>query len=214
MSRVSRPSILVPFGSAPAPTTPAARAVRSMRRLLLLIALLAAGLLGGPAMASASDVNLRTLVHDQRAYEKTIETKIEAASKRLGSPASRPQLNRRVSRYLRTCERLLGQARSSYNEYRKRFAAEGPETPESTRGRDLVMNGLKDGSHALAAQQRDFKRVATRIRRARTERGFDRALSALTGSTATRKLQERSESRLKRGRTLIRNAPAPAPPAA
>lgn len=176
--------------------------------LLVLIAL--AGLLGPPATASASDAGLRALVSQQRAEEKVFEKRLAAASKTIGRPSSLAALKRRVVRYLRTAGRILGQVQRSYDRYRPRFAAEAPETPESTRGRTLVMLGLRDGSRHLVQLRGTVRRAERAVRRARSFEAVGRIGERIDDAPG-QKNAKRSDARLKRGRTLIRNAPAVGP---
>lgn len=181
--------------------------------LLVLIAVLAVA--GPPTTASASDAGLRVLVSEQRAEEKRLEKAIEAVSPDVDGSMSTAQITRRTARALRTLATQVDRFRRSYDEYRRRFAAEGPETPQSTQGRDLVLGGLRDGSRAARDTARVTRRFAARVRRARTAEGLERLGERYARESAGAvRVGERSEKRLKRGRTLIRNAPAPAVPAA
>jgi hypothetical protein len=183
--------------------------------LLVLIAL--AGLFGPPAVASASDTGLRTLVSEQRAEEKRLEAAFETAteSARIGESVGTAQIARRVALALRRLANQADRARRSYDRYRGRFAAEAPETNEATVGRTLVLRGLRDGSVALRRYERIARRYAAKARRVRTAEGFERlSVRVDRANAAQARLSERSEKRLKRGRTLIRTAPAPPVPAA
>lgn len=184
--------------------------------LVVLLALLA--LLGPPAVASASDAGLKALVTQQRADEKTFEQRVETAAAALPagleSARTAAQAARRVAASLDRLARLVRAVRRSYASYGPRFAAEAPETNESTVGRTLMIRGLRDGVAGARTLERDVRRAASAFRKVRTYPGLGRVSRRLERELGgSNPAGDRSEKRLKRGRTLIRTAPAPVPAA-
>lgn len=181
--------------------------------LLVLVALL--GLLGPPATASASDAGLRALVTEQRAAEKRQEAAIErsatSTTRGITASTSLAQVRRRTARALQTIERHCRRFRRETDAFRARFEAEAPETNEATVGRTLVVRGLRDAATSFRRTERATNRAVARIRRSRTADGFVRISERFQRELERDAAAERSEKRLKRGRTLIRTAPAPAP---
>lgn len=197
--------------------------VRAMRRvhrpwpLLVLIAL--AGLLGPPAVASASDAGLRTLVSEQRALEKQQETRakatVAAIEDRVGSATSGAQAGRRAAQVCRSIARQSRRVRIGYAGYLARFQAEAPETNEATVGRTLMIRGLRGSAPVLRRYEAIMRRAAARFSRVRTPEGLVRVADRLSrDETRIGQAAKRPDQRLKRGRTLIRNAPAVPVPAA
>jgi len=180
--------------------------------LLVLVAL--AGVVGPPAPALASDAGLRQLVQDQRSAERRYETQL-GRTPDFGDPSTVEQLGRRVAREFRRIADTVKRQRRSWDDYRRRFAAEGPETPEADRGRTLVLTGLRDQSRTARTVELAARRAATRYRKVRTAAGLRQVERRFTRETRdAAKTGDRAVSRVKRGRTLIRNAPAPPAPAA
>lgn len=199
--------------------TDTVRRMRPVRRPWSLLVLLAVLALGGPtATASASDVGLRTLVSEQRALEKAQEARIETTGDRLADAArsatSPAQAGRRLAQACRSFARQLRQARRGYDTYRTRFEQEAPETNEAAVGQRLMVRGLREGSASLRRAEGVMRRAAARFGRARTASGIGRVGERFEREYARAYSGDRSGARLKRGRTLIRNAPAVPAPAA
>ncbi|MEV4419021.1 hypothetical protein AB0L40_03485 [Patulibacter sp. NPDC049589] len=185
----------------------------SLRRSFLVLVALAA-LLGPPAAASASDAGLKALVTAQRAAEKRFEAQLDTAAGRLGSPSSVKVYRSRVVRFYGETAKVFARVSASYDRYRKKFAGEAFQTPEAQRGRSLMVSGLRDGSKALTQQRKVVLQAVRKTRKARTAKAIVRIAGTLDGGGATKKLSDRGDDRLKRGRSLITKAPAPDAPVA
>ncbi|WP_157260700.1 hypothetical protein [Patulibacter minatonensis] len=180
-----------------------------MSRSSVLVLLAVTGAALGPPAASASDVGLRTLVTQEAKAEK----EIKAAGKALKDPRSGSA--KALARYFRRAANHFDDCKDTYDRYRSAFAREGSETPEVERGRHLVQLGLRDESAASADAARLLRRTGSQVRRASTDAGIDRTVSRFEKRFSSIDARgTRGEKRVKQGARIIRNAPAPTPPAA
>ncbi|WP_026910750.1 hypothetical protein [Patulibacter minatonensis] len=181
---------------------------RASRPSVLLLVVLA-GLLGAPAMASASDVGLRALVVEETAAEK----RSDAAAERIPEP--KKGSNRSLATYLDRYARHFASVERTVDGFRRRYAAEAPETPAVLAAREQVLLGLRDisnGAHGFAVAAR---RAAARYRKVRTDAGadsvarrFDRDLK-----TPTKTLKRGNQRDAKGRKAILENSPVPATPA-
>ncbi|MDO9408736.1 hypothetical protein [Patulibacter sp.] len=168
--------------------------------LLVLIAL--AGLLGPPAVASASDAGLQAVVKRDLAVQK----RLNAVGTRLKAPSSRS-----FDAYVRYLRRSANhQSRISRNvlALRRRYRAQQPQTTQAKRGRLLALRGHRDLANASGTSAGVLRRGIEEMTNAPTEgtyRAAGRRMLRLLKAQDRR--YDRGNRRVSRGRTLILNAP-------
>jgi hypothetical protein len=175
--------------------------------VLLLIAL--AGLAGAPAVASASDVGLRALVVEETASEKQLDA--EAAK----IPEPKKGSIRGLITYLDRQARHFRKMERTVDGFRRRYAAEAPETPATLAAREQVLVGLRDvsnGAHGFAVAS---ARAAARYRKARTDAGVDSVSRRFSRDlkTPTKTLKRGNQRDSKGRKAILENTPVSAAPA-
>ncbi|MEV4419156.1 hypothetical protein AB0L40_04175 [Patulibacter sp. NPDC049589] len=175
--------------------------------LLVLVAIL--GVLGPPASASASDAGLRAVVKRDIAAEK----RLDAAGRRVRAPSSKsfPAYIRFLRRYANHSARI----ERSVDGLHRRYRAQAPETADAARGRTLLLRGHRDVSNGAHETAVAVRRGIREMSRARSDGPYRRAYRRMVRVVNAQDARfRRGNSRIVRGRKLIRLAPAPPAPAA